>query len=238
MQLFYADDIDAVSGWYTFSPEESSHIIRVLRLKEDDGINITDGRGMLVKAVIRDSDPRGCRVEITGYKNDAGKRGCSLHIAVAPTKSSDRLEWFVEKAVELGIERITPIVCDRSERRNVNVDRLRKVAVSAMKQSSRCYLPTVDDPMTAERMIAEPFGGLSLIAHCDDSFPERPALKEILTSGKDVRILVGPEGDFSPREIKAALEAGFTPVSLGQARLRTETAALMIAAAVAFLVSV
>lgn len=233
MQLFYAPDIDPEAGHYLFPEEESAHAVRVLRLREGDGINITDGRGALLSATVAVASPKKCEVNINGCQREYEKRPYTLHVAIAPTKNTDRLEWFVEKATEMGIDRITPILCEHSERKAVKTDRLVKVAVSAMKQSLKAYCPQVDEMTAFKEFIKEPFAGRNFIACCGE--PERAELRGSFSAGDDVRILIGPEGDFSPKEVAMAKEAGFVPVSLGKMRLRTETAALFSAAAVSLI---
>ena len=223
MLLFYAPDI--TTPLYTLDEIESGHCVRVLRLQEGDTLNITDGRGTLYDAEVVDAHPKRCSVRIVAEHHNWEQRPYGLTVAVAPTKNIDRIEWFVEKATECGIDRIIPIECAHSERRIVKLERLEKIAASAMKQSLKAYLPEIA-PLTPIRTVVEaPFEGTKLIAHCEDD-AERIFMGELLKKGDKVLILIGPEGDFSPEEIALARANGFREVSLGECRLRTETAAL------------
>jgi 16S rRNA (uracil1498-N3)-methyltransferase len=223
MQLFYAPDI--TTPLYTLPEEESGHCVRVLRLKEGDSLHITDGRGTLYRAVVEESHPKHCTIRIVEEHPEWEKRPYRLTVAVAPTKNIDRIEWFVEKATECGIDRIVPILCDHSERKVVKQERLEKIAASAMKQSLKAYLPHIDPLTPIKEILAEPFEGVKLIAHCEEDM-ERIFLGDVVSKGDDVLVLIGPEGDFSVAEIEAARKAGFREITLGNARLRTETAAL------------
>ena len=223
MQLFYAPDI--TTPLYTLPEEESGHCVRVLRLKEGDSLHITDGRGTLYRAVVEESHPKHCTIRIVEEHPEWEKRPYRLTVAVAPTKNIDRIEWFVEKATECGIDRIVPILCDHSERKVVKQERLEKIAASAMKQSLKAYLPQIDPLTPIKESLAEPFEGVKLIAHCEEDM-ERIFLGDVVSKGDDVLVLIGPEGDFSVAEIEAARKAGFREITLGNARLRTETAAL------------
>lgn len=223
MQLFYAPDI--TTPLYTLPEEESGHCVRVLRLKEGDSLHITDGRGTLYRAVVEESHPKHCTIRIVEEHPEWEKRPYRLTVAVAPTKNIDRIEWFVEKATECGIDRIVPILCDHSERKVVKQERLEKIAASAMKQSLKAYLPQIDPLTPIKEILAEPFEGVKLIAHCEEDM-ERVFLGDVVKKGDNVLVLIGPEGDFSVAEIEAARKAGFREITLGNARLRTETAAL------------
>jgi len=221
MHLFYCSDI--TDGNYTLNEEESKHCIRVLRLKNGDIIHITDGNGNLYKTELIDNHPKRCSVKILETKKEFGKKSFSVHMAVAPTKSIDRYEWFLEKATEIGIDRITPIFCEHSERKEVKINRLEKVIVSALKQSLKAYLPKLSEPTKFNQLIKLPFEGQKFIAYCEG---ELQLLKNLYKPKTDVLILIGPEGDFSPAEVEQAIATGFIPVSLGSSRLRTETAAI------------
>lgn len=223
MQLFYAPEI--TTPLYTLPEEESGHCVRVLRLKEGDSLHITDGRGTLYRAVVEDAHPKRCTIRIVEEHAEWEKRPYRLTVAVAPTKNIDRIEWFVEKATECGIDRIVPLLCDHSERKVIKGERLKKIAVSAMKQSLKAYLPQIDPLTPIKEILREPFEGVKLIAHCEEDM-ERIFMGEVIAKGQDVMILIGPEGDFSVAEIEAARKAGFREVTLGESRLRTETAAL------------
>lgn len=222
MQLFYCSDIkDKI---YTLPKDESAHCVRVLRKKAGDKIDIIDGRGGLYEAVIIDDKPSGCVVEVVGSRKDFGKLPYELHIAIAPTKNIDRLEWFLEKSTEIGISEVSFLLCDRSERKNIKQDRAEKVVVSAVKQSLKAYVPKLNEMTSFSEFMKSDFGDMPrYIAHCDSSF-DRIHFKKV--AGERALVLIGPEGDFSPKEIEMALSKGFISVSLGDSRLRTETAAL------------
>lgn len=234
MQLFYAPDIDVRSGSYVLSPEESRHCVRVLRLRCGDSVWVTDGRGTLCRAEIGEASPSGCVLRIAECTQEYGKRDYYLQVAVAPTKNPDRLEWFAEKATEIGIDRITPLLTEHGERRTVKTERLERVVTGAVKQSLKAYHPQIDSLTPLRELLCMPFDGVKLIAHCAPDEAKR-SLRAEVRPGDRVLVLIGPEGDFSPAEVAAARAAGFRPVSLGESRLRTETAALVATHSVAFL---
>jgi 16S rRNA (uracil1498-N3)-methyltransferase len=231
MYLFYSETI--LGNYHVLSRDESKHCIKVLRLKKGDVIHLTDGKGNLYETIIAEDNINKCRLGIRRVIPEYGRRNFSLHIAIAPTKNINRLEWFLEKATEIGIDRITPLICKHSERKNIQPDRLKKVMVSAMKQSLKAYLPILDAAVDLQKFIQHDFHAEKYIAYCSENF--NGSLKESYTTGKDVLILIGPEGDFSADEVNKALTAGFKPITLGPARLRTETAALVACASVNFL---
>ncbi|MCD7916268.1 MAG: 16S rRNA (uracil(1498)-N(3))-methyltransferase [Tannerellaceae bacterium] len=222
MQIFYAPDI-AVNP--ELPTEEAQHAIRVLRLAEGHEILLTDGKGIFYNAVITRAHQKHCEVNVIKQWKQADLWNFHLHIAVAPTKNMDRLEWFVEKATEIGINRITLLNCRYSERKEVKLSRLEKIVVSAMKQSQKATLPVLSGMTPFRNFISQPFDGRKFIAHCDSG--KKLQLKDTYFSKENALILIGPEGDFSGEEINLALEHGFEPVSLGESRLRTETAALV-----------
>lgn len=225
MQLFYAPEVDFALGAYSFSEEESRHIVRVLRLGAGEELYLTDGRGSLIHAEITQASPKNCMVALRETTPEFERRPYRLQLAVAPTKNTDRIEWLAEKATEIGLDVLTPLLTDHSERRVLRTDRLEKIVAGAMKQSLKAYLPRVDELTAFSELVRRPFDGLKLIAHCEKEY-ERVLMKDIVQPGRDVLVLIGPEGDFSPAEIALALAGGFQPVSLGRSRLRTETAAL------------
>lgn len=225
MQLFYSPSIEKEQGTFTFDKEESKHIIRVLRKKEGDTLFVTNGQGTLFETRISLASDRSCLTEIIQY-TDKEQAPFRLHLAVAPTKMNERYEWFLEKATEIGIHEITPIICDHSERKVVKTERFEKIIQSAMKQSLQLYLPKLNDPITLKEFLKQEHNSKLYIAHCDED-KEKELLKNSIQPQENYLLLVGPEGDFSPVEIKIALEKGFKPVSLGHTRLRTETAALV-----------
>lgn len=226
MQLFYNKDIDIISKEFTFNKEESRHIVRVLRKKEEDELLITNGKGKLFYATIKIANEKKCIVNITGVEEKDKTWNYFLHVAIAPTKRNDRFEWFLEKATEIGVDEITPLICDNSERKTVKTERMHKVIISAMKQSLKFHLPKLNNPISFSEIVEKPTkDAIKLIAHCENTTKEQ--LKHLIKSKKNILILIGPEGDFSTREINKALQHKFIPLSLGESRLRTETAGLV-----------
>ena len=232
MQLFFNEELDKNSKNFTFDSGESKHIVKVLRGKVNDQLKITNGKGLFFTARITTSDPKSCSVEIIKVKKDYPKKHW-LHMAVAPTKMNDRYEWFLEKATEIGVHEITPIICKRSERKVVKLDRYKKVVQAAMKQSFQSYLPKINEPVSLTEFLEESRKGLLFMAHCEDS--ERFELKRSVAPDNPVTILIGPEGDFTPSEIKNAAKRGYLSVSMGDNRLRTETAAIVACTTVALI---
>ena len=231
MQLFYSPNI--TPPIHTLVEEESKHCVRVLRLGVGDHLHITDGKGNLYRARIIEAHQHHCTIQVVETFAEYEKLPYSLTMAVAPTKNIDRYEWFLEKATEIGVSRFIPIECDHSERRTIKHDREMRVITSAVKQSLKAYHPQLDELTPVKQVIATPFEGQKFIAHCDSSFGERPFLPATIKKNENILILIGPEGDFSPEEIKFATENGFQPISLGTQRLRTETAAVTAAVMVA-----
>ena len=223
MQLFYSPDINSECTQYTFSKEESKHIVRVLRKKEGDTLNITNGKGYLFSVEISLADAKNCLVQINNTKQ-IENHNYGLHIAIAPTKMNDRMEWFLEKATEIGIDEITPIFCDNSERKVIKKERFEKIIQSAMKQSLQMQLPKLNEAISYKEFINQDFTGQLFIAHCEEQ--EKTQLHSQITPKENYTILIGPEGDFSTSEIELALSKGFAPVALGNTRLRTETAGI------------
>jgi 16S rRNA (uracil1498-N3)-methyltransferase len=224
MQLFYNSTLDRSASQFTFNEEESKHIIKVLRKKEGDTLHITNGNGYLFEARIISANHKRCLAQIEKTTKKHRKMHW-LHLVVAPTKMNDRFEWFLEKATEIGVNEITPIICENSERRVIKKERLEKVIQSAMKQSLQTFLPKLNDAISFQDYISKKHEGLLFIAHCEDQ--EKLELKRRVAPDKDITVLIGPEGDFSKKEIKAAHNHGFLPISLGRNRLRTETAAIV-----------
>lgn len=223
MHIFYTPDISGKT--YTLDETESKHCIRVLRLTKGDEITLVDGRGGWFKAEIADPNPKRCAVNIIKSEQNFGLRNFQVHVAIAPTKNIERTEWFLEKATEIGIDRVIPLLCRFSERKEIKAERLLKVMVSAMKQSLKAYLPELDELTRFNELIGQPFDGQKFIAHCDEQ--HRDLLKELVVPNQNYLVLIGPEGDFSSEEIELAIKAGFQPVSLGNSRLRTETAGVV-----------
>ena len=221
MALFYVPDI---ADRWELSEEEAAHCLRVLRLSVGDALEITDGRGTLYKAEIASIAGKHCYVEAKEIIDMPKSWKGNIHIAIAPTKNMDRIEWLAEKATEIGLDAITFLNCRFSERKVIKTERVERIVVSAMKQSLKYNKPVVSEMVDFKQFISMPRDGAKFIAHCYDS--ERVLLKDVLREGEDATILIGPEGDFSPEEVELAVKAGFRPVSLGSSRLRTETAGL------------
>ena len=231
MQLFYNPAINESSEFFSFDREESKHIIKVLRKKDTDILFVTNGLGYLFKTEIALASDTKCTVKIVSVEK-APTPKYHLHLAVAPTKMNDRYEWFLEKATEIGITEITPIICDHSERKIIKTDRFDKIIQSAMKQSNQLHLPKLNEPILFKDFIKIKNKDQLYIAHCEET--NKKLLKEVLKPNENVTVLIGPEGDFSEKEIQLALEHNFIPVSLGNTRLRTETAAIVACHSVAF----
>lgn len=225
MQLFYNANITQNTTQITFDKIESKHIVRVLRKKEDDILKITNGKGFLFDARIIIASDKKCIAEIINISEKQKPWSYYLHIAIAPTKNNDRIEWFLEKATEIGIDEITPIICQNSERRIVKLERFEKIIQSAMKQSLKFTLPKLNEPVKFKDFINQNFDSKVCIAHCEKG--SKKLLKSTVNQSEKITILIGPEGDFSLDEIKKASNKKFTPISLGDSRLRTETAALV-----------
>ena len=233
MQLFYSPDLNPRTTEATFPKDESKHIVKVLRKKAGDRLDLTDGKGFYYKAEIISATSSKCTAKILSTEA-AEPLPYQLHLAVAPTKTNDRFEFFLEKATEIGISTITPIICDHSERKTIKPDRYARILQSAMKQSQKAFLPKLNAAISFEEFIDQKFKKFEqfFIAHCgeDDKF----SLKQRLQPDKNTLILIGPEGDFSPSEIQLALNKRFVPVTLGKSRLRTETAAIVAVHSMAF----
>ncbi|WP_029273102.1 16S rRNA (uracil(1498)-N(3))-methyltransferase [Flavobacterium sp. KJJ] len=231
MQLFYNPDIDETTETFSFDKEESRHIIKVLRKKDSDILHVTNGLGLLFETEITLASDNKCIVEVLSITKSPEPK-FRLHLAVAPTKMNDRFEWFLEKATEIGIQEITPIFCDRSERKVINLERFEKIILAAMKQSNETFLPKLNEAISFKEFVKQKNEGLQLIAHCEET--DKKSLKEVLKPNENVTLLIGPEGDFSEKEIALALENNFKPVTLGNTRLRTETAAVVACHSVVF----
>jgi 16S rRNA (uracil1498-N3)-methyltransferase len=231
MQLFYNPNINETTENFSFDKEESKHIIKVLRKKDNDILYVTNGLGHLFKTEITLASDNKCTVKIISFEKSAPSK-FHLHLAVAPTKMNDRFEWFLEKATEIGIHEITPIICDRSERKVINNERFDKILLTAMKQSNVLFLPKLNKAISFKEFIKQKQEGLSFIAHCEET--NKKTLKSALEINKNITILIGPEGDFSEKEIELALDNNYVPVSLGNTRLRTETAAIVACHSVVF----
>lgn len=231
MQLFYNPDITAETETFFFDREESKHIIKVMRKKDGDILFVTNGLGSLFKTEITLASDSKCTVKIVSVEASEKPR-YHLHLAVAPTKVNDRFEWFLEKATEIGISEITPIICEHSERKHIKTDRYDKIIQSAMKQSLHCFLPKLNEPVAFKDFIKTKYEGLLCMAHCEQT--KKNLLKDVLKPNENVTVLIGPEGDFSKKEIELAIANQYLAVSLGNTRLRTETAAIVACHSVAF----
>ncbi|MBM6653940.1 16S rRNA (uracil(1498)-N(3))-methyltransferase [Bacteroides mediterraneensis] len=222
MHVFYTPDI---ANTQELPEEEAGHCLRVLRLGIGDEVMLTDGRGFFYQAVIAAATQKRCMVKIVSKTEQEPFWGGHLHLALAPTKNMDRMEWLAEKATEIGFDELTFLNCRFSERKVIKTDRIEKIVVSAVKQSLKARKPVVNEMTDFRKFMERDFSGQKFIAHCYEG--EKPLLRDVLHPDEDAVILVGPEGDFSPEEVTLAMEKGFQPVSLGKSRLRTETAALV-----------
>lgn len=222
MHVFYTPDIAVTCE---MPEEEAAHCLRVLRLGVGDEVMLTDGKGCFYKAVISAATGKRCQVKVTEKIEQEPLWNGHLHLAMAPTKNMDRIEWLAEKATEIGFDELSFLNCRYSERKVIKTERVEKIVVSAVKQSLKARKPVVNEMMDFARFVKQDFAGQRFIAHCNEG--EKPLLKEILVPGEDALVLIGPEGDFSPEEVKLAESLGFRSISLGKSRLRTETAALV-----------
>ncbi|MFI3317582.1 MAG: 16S rRNA (uracil(1498)-N(3))-methyltransferase [Rikenellaceae bacterium] len=229
MQLFYAPEITTPE--YTLSEEESKHAIRVLRLTKGDIIHITDGRGSIFSCRIIDENVKRCRVETESIQSEYERMPYSLVMGVAPTKSIERFEWFLEKATEVGISEIYPLLTTHSERKAIKHERQQRVITSACKQSLKAYHPILHEMTALSELVHSDFDGEKLIAHCNEprSSEGKRLIKDLIKPESNTLVLIGPEGDFSPEEVDLALCNGFKEISLGTQRLRSETAAVVVA---------
>lgn len=223
MNVFYLPD--AQLGTISFPEEESKHIVKVLRMKEGDRFCVTNGNGSLFDAELVDAHPKRAMADLSNQRNGYDIRDYKLSIAIAPTKLNERTEWFLEKATEIGIDEVKLFASYHSERRAANVERFRKIVVSAMKQSVKSKMPMVEEMVSFDKLVKQNFDGQKFIAWIDDDVKDQ--LCDLYKKGENAIVLIGPEGDFSKEEVELAKENGYVPVSLGEARLRTETAAVV-----------
>ena len=224
MQLFYNSELNEETKSFSFSKDESRHIVKVLRKSAGDSLNITNGVGWIFEAKIIVPNHNKCVVKILKSKY-ISPIDYSVHLAVSPTKLNDRYEWFLEKATEIGVTKITPVISHNSERKIIKSERFKKIIRSAMKQSLNSHLPSLDSAVSFSEFIKTPQKGKTFIAHC--AAGEKHPFKDHIEAGKSVTILIGPEGGFSSEEISTAIKNNYIPVSLGSSRLRTETAAIV-----------
>jgi 16S rRNA (uracil1498-N3)-methyltransferase len=232
MQLFYNPDITKNTTQFIFDKIESRHIVKVLRKKQGDSLFITNGKGYLFTCEIIIANDKKCIASVTKFEEKINPRDYYIHIAIAPTKNNDRMEWFLEKATEIGIDEITPIICDNSERRIVKMERFQKIVQSAMKQSLQFRLPLLNDPIRFSEFIKK-IEDATYIAHCEKDV--KKGMKELIKPKEKITILIGPEGDFSSTEITSSIKKGAIPITLGESRLRTETAGIVAVQNIAFI---
>ena len=223
MHLFYQPTVSNDTVQH-LNETESKHAIKVLRLKEGDAIQLIDGKGTFYEAKIINAQPKKCAFEIQKSDKEITPKQ-KLHLAIAPTKTSDRLEWFIEKCTEIGIQQITPILTQHAERKKIKEERLVKTAIAAMKQSIKATLPQINPLTPFKTIVTTPFDGKKYIAHCYEG--NKKLLKADYQIGENALILIGPEGDFSKEEVELAIKNDFIPISLGKSRLRTETAGIV-----------
>lgn len=223
MQLFYIPDITGDS--VTLDQTESKHAVKVLRMHEGDRLQIIDGKGGLYEAEISEAHPRKCVLSVLKSQKQARRKNYRLHIAIAPTKNIARFEWFLEKVTEIGVDEITPLLTEHSERKTIKPDRLEKILGAAMKQSQKTFLPKLNKMATFNNFIERCTDYEKFIAHCHKH--GKPHFKKLLKNKNNILIMIGPEGDFSTEEVVAAKEKGFSEISLGNERLRTETAGVV-----------
>lgn len=223
MNVFYLPD--AHIGNISFPEEESKHIVKVLRMREGDTFCVTDGNGSFFDAELIDAHPKRAMAELSNQRKGYDNRNFKLSIAIAPTKLNERTEWFLEKATEIGIDEVKLFASYHSERRVANVDRFKKIVIAAMKQSVKSNMPAISEMQPFDKLVKQYFDGQKFIAWIDDDVKDQ--LCDLYEKGSNALVLIGPEGDFSREEVELAKDNGFIPVSLGEARLRTETAAIV-----------
>ena len=221
MQIFYAPEI--IGNNYTLDENESRHCVKVLRMTSGAPIKLIDGKGNLYEGVISDPNPKRCLITINKTFQSFEKRDYGLHIAISPLKNPERFEWFVEKSVEIGVDTITPLICHQTEKQSVKSERIKKIIISAMKQSLKAVDTILNPPRSFGEFISEPSDSVKMIAHCMESY-DRISIGQACKKGDNATILIGPEGDFTEEEVALAIKNNFIPVHLGKSRLRTETA--------------
>jgi len=229
MQIFYTPDISGIE--YTFNEDESKHAIRVLRMNLGETIYLIDGKGNFFEAVISDAHPKRCKILVKNVINNYEKRNYYLHIAISPLKNPDRFEWFLEKATEIGIDEITPLLCEHTEKKNLNPDRANRIIESAMKQSIKAFHPLLHPLTKLNDFVNHQFDGVKMIATCEG---DRKLIRDCYQKGQQALILIGPEGDFTEEEIALARAQDFIPISMGESRLRTETAGIVACQSISF----
>jgi 16S rRNA (uracil1498-N3)-methyltransferase len=231
MQVFYAPNCQL--GFFPLHEEESKHVVRVLRMKQGDPVYVVDGNGKLFEGIIFEPHPKHCILQLNKVTENFEKRNYRLHLAVSPLKSVDRFEWFIEKAIEIGVDEITPLNCSRTEKRNVNTDRLNRIVESAMKQSLKAYHPVLNDMVKFEKFILQENNNEKGIAYCGEG--EKLFIGKAFSRSGNYTVLIGPEGDFTEEEFLEATRTGYKGISLGESRLRTETAGVVACHALSFI---
>jgi len=232
MQIFFAPLINGNS--YTLDESESRHCIKVLRMSKGDSVNLIDGKGNLYEGQISIADSTSCSISIHRIVNDFEKRDYFIHVAISPLKNPERFELFVEKSVEMGIDEITPLLCYRTEKKNIKIDRIERVIISAMKQSLKAKKTIFNKPVQYKEFISVNFNGIKMIAHCNED-SEKKSISDYYSKKENALILIGPEGDFTEEEILMSEKFGYKPVHLGKSRLRTETAGIAACHSVYFI---
>jgi len=226
LPFFYINEYDASSKELVLDEDTSRHAVQVLRMKEGEKLNLTDGKGNLITAEIAQAHKKHCLAEIKS-KRTVSKTNRPITIGISLLKNASRLEWFFEKATEIGVSEIVPLICERTEKQKFRHDRIKQICISAMLQSQQCWLPVLHEPVEFDKLVSNISAAEKFIAHCEDAPKIRLSNKP---ANQSVIILIGPEGDFTPSEIELALKNNFMPVSMGQTRLRSETAGVVAAA--------
>lgn len=232
MQVFYIENIEGSEC--LLPPEEARHAITVLRMKEGDAVRLIDGKGGFYTGILQRIQSKEVWIEIGESRSEYGKRPYQFHLLIAPAKNSERTEWLIEKAVEIGLDRLTLLLCAHSERKKIRTDRLERIVISSMKQSLTAYKPIITSLTPFAEALESCSEDHKTLAHCRDELPRR-SLPEIYTPTESLAVCIGPEGDFSREEIELAEKAGFRGISLGESRLRTETAGLVACCSAAFM---
>lgn len=232
MQVFYAPGISGKT--WILDEKESRHCIRVLRMRKETPVRLIDGKGNLYEGVIEDPDPAKCKISVSNIIRDFEKRNYHLHIAISPLKNPERFEWFIEKSVEIGIDEITPLICRNTEKQNVREDRINNIIISGMKQSLKARITLLNELATFNDFIGTERSEARFIAHCS-TLTEKNSIADVYKRGSDALVLIGPEGDFSEKEIRSAIKSGYRPVHLGSSRLRAETAGIAACHSIYFL---
>lgn len=226
--FFYSEEIMTGTKHFVLEEDTSKHIVQVLRMQQGEALSLTDGNGNLYHASIADDNRKRCVVDING-ETHTGRPPVSVTIAISLLKNTSRFEWFLEKATELGVTQIIPLICERTEKQHARMDRMKGILVSAMLQSQQCWLPVLSEPAKFNELLKKDTPGVKLIAHCEDDASKNQLADVLVTNKGNKIILVGPEGDFSQKEINLALSRQYIPVALGNTRLRTETAGIVAA---------